>query len=174
MSFWVSWQFDFLIFLSFFVDKGFFWKEKQVFEWKKFFCQKRFWWKKFFGHYCHCCHYYHYCHYCHYCHYYDMGWKEGRFKLPFDSLKVTFSQSCPTDRPTDRPTNRQTTRLWAAKNMKKGHVTCEMWHVTCNTGNVTWHVTYEMWHVTRDIWHVICGTWRRWTFSQNCEGVLKI
>ena len=51
------------------------------------------------------CHFYcncHYCQYCHYRHYYYIGWKVGRFQLPFDIIKVSFSQNCKTGRLTNR------------------------------------------------------------------------
>ena len=43
--------------------------------------------KKLFGNYRHYCHY---CHNCPYHHYFLIGKYEGRFYLPFDTLKVTF------------------------------------------------------------------------------------
>ena len=75
-----------------------------------FFGEILFWWLEFFGHYCHNCHYSHYCHYCHYRHYYHIGRKKGRYRLPFDTLKVNFSQKS-TNRPTGRQTEKTTTRL---------------------------------------------------------------
>jgi hypothetical protein len=71
-------------------------------------------------HYCCYSHYFHYDHYCHYCHYrYNchnciIGGSEGRFKLPFDTLKVTFHK--PLGR-TDQRTTRLLELLRAAKNL---------------------------------------------------------
>ena len=62
---------------------------------KNLFGEKFCWWKKCFGHYCH------------YCPYYHIGRYIGTFVLPFDTLKVTFSQRSRTDGRTNRLTNRQ-------------------------------------------------------------------
>ena len=48
------------------------------------------------------------CHKCHYCHYWRIDRYVGRFKLPFDTQKVTFSQRLPTDQRTDGRTDRRT------------------------------------------------------------------
>ena len=75
---------------------------KILFGKKKVFGEILFWWIEVFGHYCHYCLYFHYCHYCHY---YHICRIEGMYMLPFDTLKVTFSQRS-TNRPTDRQTDR--------------------------------------------------------------------
>ena len=71
-------------------------------------------------HYCHYCHDCHYCHNHHHCHYCRIGRQVGRFKLPFYTLKVTFSQRSRTDQRIDGPTDGPTTTLLellrAAKN----------------------------------------------------------
>ena len=63
--------------------------------------------------FCHHCHYCHYCHYCRKCHYFQyclIGRQEGSVSLPFDTLKLTFSQTSVdgrTYRRTNGPTNQQ-------------------------------------------------------------------
>ena len=100
----------------FLLKTGFFWW-KTVFLWKHFFgeqvflvilCLAIFFLMKIFccqnlflGNFCHYCHYCHYCRYCHYCNYCLIGRYDGIFKLPFNTLKVTFSQTLRTIGPTD-------------------------------------------------------------------------